>query len=288
MLRAMRRVLRFVARSQATSYLVFNTRDGMHIDLKQRVAIVTGAAQGIGKAIAEKLAAEGVRLSLWDVDRERLSGTAEAIVKGTRAEVVAIECDVTIPADIERAASETLRKLGRIDILVANAGVARPRKFLEISTEEWDEIFDTNTRGVFLCAKAVAPHFKKQESGRIIIASSFAAIVPSVGSAAYAASKSALVSLTRVLAAELGPWNITVNSYAPGMIPSNMSRIDELPVERQEMMLDSLSLREWGRAEDIASLVVFLASDQARYITGAHIDASGGKFAVQFAKLARE
>jgi 3-oxoacyl-[acyl-carrier protein] reductase len=260
----------------------------MHINLKQRVAIVTGAAQGIGKAIAEKLAGEGVRLSLWDMDRERLNDTAEAIVRDISADVVAVGCDVKVPADVERAASETLKRLGRIDILVANAGIARPRKFLEISPEEWDEIFNTNTRGVFLCAKAVAPHLKKQNSGRIIIASSFAAIVPSVGSAAYAASKSALVSLTRVLAAELGPWNITVNSYAPGMIPSNMSGIDQLPAERREMMLDSLSLREWGRAEDVASLVVFLASDQARYITGAHIDASGGKFAVQFAKLARE
>lgn len=260
----------------------------MNIDLKNRVAIVTGAAQGIGKAIAKKLAAEGVRLSLWDVDRERLNGTTEEIVKGANAEVVAIGCDVKAPADIERATSETMKRLGGIDILVANAGIARPRKFLEISTEEWDEVFDVNARGVFLCAKSVAPHLKKQSRGRIIIASSFAAIVPSVGSAAYAASKSALVSLTRVLAAELGPWNITVNSYAPGMIPSNMSGIDQLPPERQEAMLDSLCLREWGRAEDIASLVVFLASDQARYITGAHIDASGGKFAVQFAKLARD
>lgn len=260
----------------------------MHINLKGRVAIVTGAAQGIGKAIAEKLAAEGVRLSLWDVDRERLNVTAAAIAKTAGAEVLAMGCDVKASADIERAGAETLAKLGSIDILVANAGIARPRKFLEISAEEWDDVFATNTRGVFLCAKAVAPYMKKQKSGRIIIASSFAAIVPSVGSAAYAASKSALVSLTRVMAAELGPWNITVNSYAPGMIPSNMSGIDQLPVERQQMMLDSLCLREWGRAEDIASLVVFLASDQARYITGAHIDASGGKFAVQFAKLARD
>jgi 3-oxoacyl-[acyl-carrier protein] reductase len=260
----------------------------MHIDLKNRVAIVTGAAQGIGKAIAAKLVGEGCRLSIWDVDRKRLASTREELANGATAEVLAIGCDVKVPADIERATSETLEKLGGVDILVANAGIARPRKFLEIPTEEWDEMFDVNTRGVFLCAKAVAPHLKKQKRGRIIIASSFAAIVPSVGSAAYAASKSAVVSLTRVLAAELGPWNITVNSYAPGMIPSNMSGIDQLPAERQEAMLDSLCLREWGRAEDIASLVVFLASDQARYITGAHIDASGGKFAVQFAKLARE
>ena len=260
----------------------------MNIDLTHRVAIVTGAAQGIGRAIAERLAAEGVRLSLWDVDRERLNRTADAIAKDASAEVVAIACDVKVPAEIERATSETVERLGGIDILVANARIARPRKFVDISTEEWDEVFDVNTRGVFLCAKSVAPLFKKQRRGRIIIASSFAAIIPSVGSAAYAASKSAVVSLTRVLAAELGPWNITVNSYSPGMIPSNMSGIDQLPPERQEAMLDTLCLREWGRAEDVASLVVFLASGEARYITGANIDASGGKFAVQFAKLARE
>ena len=260
----------------------------MNINLEHRVSIVTGAAQGIGKAIAERLATEGVRLSLWDVDNERLNATAEAIRQTARAEVIAIGCDVRSPADIERATGETVRKFGGVDVLVANAGIARPRKFLDISTEEWDEVFKVNTRGVFLFAKSVAPILKKQGRGRIIIASSFAAIVPSVGSAAYAASKSALVSLTRVLAAELGPWNITVNSYAPGMIPSNMSGIERFPPERQEEMLDTLCLREWGRAADIASLVVFLASDEARYITGTHIDTSGGKFAVQFANLARD
>jgi len=180
-----------------------------------------------------------------------------------------------------------VKEFGRIDILVANAGIAHFAKVIDMDISIWNEVFAVNTRGVFNSAKSVAPEMIKNNFGRIIVASSFAAIIPSAQSAAYASSKSALVSLTRVLSAELGQYNITVNAYAPGMIPTAMSGVQKLPLDRKEELLDTLSIKEWGKAEDIASLVIFLASDQARYITGAHIDASGGKFAVQFAKYAR-
>lgn len=259
----------------------------MNIDISNKVVIVTGASKGIGRVIAETFAKEGVRLSLWDIDFEELLVVADAISTQSGEKPIVIKCDVSSENDVNEAVKITVEKYGTIDVLIANAGILNASKILETTAERWDEVFDVNTKGSFLCAKAVAPYLKSKKFGRIIFASSFAAIVPSVGSAAYAASKSAVVSLTRVLAAELGPWNITVNAYAPGMIPTNMSAIDTISESRQNEMLDTLCIREWGSADDIASLLIFLASEQARYITGTLIDTSGGKFSVQFAKLAR-
>jgi len=253
----------------------------MHINLNNKVAIITGAANGIGKTIAKEMAKEGVHLALWDRNISNLRNTAEEILE-YHSKVIAIKCDVKSNTQIKNALEKTISEFGTVDILIANAGIANVQKFYEMSEDDWSEIYDINTKGVFLCAKAVSPILQKKKCGRIILASSFAAIVPAVGGSAYASSKSAISSMARVMAAELGPWNITVNAYAPGMIPSNMSRIDKLSEKRKEEMLNSLSIREWGRAEDIASLVIFLSSDQARYITGTTIDASGGKFAVQF------
>jgi len=259
----------------------------MNIDLNDKVAIVTGAAQGIGKTIAKRFAQEGVKLSLWDINEEKLCETQNQI-SNIHEEIISLKTDVGKEEDIKNSIEATIKEFGTIDILVANAGVAKPNKFLDISSDEWDDVYHINTKGVFLCSKAVAPIFKQKKNGRIIIASSFAAIIPSVDMASYSSSKAAVVSLTRVMAAELGPWNITVNSYAPGMIPTNMSNIENLTEKRKQEMLDTLSIREWGKKDDIASLIIFLASDQARYITGTNIDASGGKFSVQFANLARD
>ena len=259
----------------------------MNIDISNKVVIITGASKGIGRVIAETFAKEGAKLSLWDIDFEELLVVAATISAKSGERPIVIKCDVSSEHDVNEAVKITVEKYGTIDVLIANAGILNASKILETTAERWDEVFDVNTKGPFLCAKAVAPYLKSKKFGRIIFASSFAAIVPSVGSAAYAASKSAVVSLTRVLAAELGPWNITVNAYAPGMIPTNMSAIDTISESRQNEMLDTLCIREWGSADDIASLLIFLASEQARYITGTLIDTSGGKFSVQFAKLAR-
>jgi 3-oxoacyl-[acyl-carrier protein] reductase len=258
----------------------------MKIDLNNQVAIVTGAANGIGRVIAEQLLKEGAKLSIWDNDADALKRTYEELKK-SEGELTYSNCDVSKESDVEAATKAVVQEFGRIDILVANAGVAHFEKVVDMDTSIWDEVFSVNTRGVFNCSKIVGREMIKNKYGRIIVASSFAAILPSALSAAYSSSKSALVSLTRVLSAELGQYNITVNAYAAGMIPTAMSGVQNMTVERQEELLNTLSIKEWGRAEDIASLVVFLASDQARYITGAHIDASGGKFAVQFAKYAR-
>lgn len=259
----------------------------MNVDISNKVAIVTGAAKGIGKIIAMQLAKECVSLALWDINEERLKDVYQEIVS-VGGIVEYYVCDVSNEIDVESSLEKVLDKFKKVDILIANAGILNISKVIDMDVKSWDEVFAVNTRGVFICAKKIAPIMIKNSYGRIIIASSFAAVIPSVGSAAYAASKSAIVSLTKVLAAELGPWNITVNAYAPGMIPTDMSNISNLSKQRKEEMLDTLAIREWGRAEDIASLVVFLASEQARYITGTLIDTSGGKFSVQFQKMARD
>ena len=259
----------------------------MEINITNKVAIVTGAAKGIGRVIAIQLSKEGVRLALWDKDETGLVSLTNYI-KENGGEAHYSVCDVSNEEQVESALDKVIEKFSTVDILVANAGIANFSKIIEMDVKSWDEVFAVNTRGVFICAKKIAPIMIKNKNGRIIIASSFAAIIPSVNAAAYAASKSAVVSITRVLSAELGPWNITVNAYAPGMIDTDMSNIANLSNERKEAMLDTLAIREWGRAEDIASLVIFLASEQARYITGTLIDASGGKFSVQFQNLARE
>src|SRR5439155_10287646 len=186
-------------------------------------------------------------------------------------------CDVPDAARIGEVVAAVARDLGRIDILVNNAGVPDGAPVEELSEEAWDQNQDVNLKGTFLMCRAVVPIMKRQRGGRIINASSFAAILPIVGSAAYAASKAGVHYFTRGLAGELGPWDITVNCYAPGMIPTEMNRFAELPRARAERMLDTLTLRRWGREREIAELVCFLASDQASYITGALIEASGGK-----------
>lgn len=190
-------------------------------------------------------------------------------------------CDVRRTDQTKSAVAATLARFGRIDILVNNAGVATGGCVEDLGEEEWDLNLDVNLKGAMLMCQAVIPAMKAQRGGRIINASSFAAVIPSIGSAAYAASKARIVSLTRVLAGELGPHDITVNCYAPGMIPSEMNHFTERDPAVQERLLDTLTLRRWGRPQEVADLICFLASDKASYITGALIEISGGKFATQ-------
>lgn len=252
----------------------------MHIDLTGTVAIVTGAGRGIGKDIALTLAREGVTTIGLDVSDDALTDVRTELVE-IGADNATFACDVRDGARIGEIVDLVAREHGRIDLLVNNAGVVDSGTIDEVNEERWDFVQDVNVKGTFLMCRAVIPVMKRQRRGRIINAASFAAISPRVGSVLYATSKAAVAHFSRGLAGELGPWNITVNAYAPGMIPTAMNHFAELPEAQQEELLNTLTLRRWGKAADIANLICFLASDQGGYITGTLIDISGGKLATQ-------
>ena len=266
----------------------------MHLDLSERVVVVTGAGRGIGRTIAARFAAEGARVAALDLAFDAPSDPASDPASnpaapdpasdpgpGWRHAVAEVVCDVVDPASVRRAVEAVLERHGTIDVLVNNAGVNVEGQVAELTWEGWRRCMDVNAGGVFLVSQAVAEVMKRAGRGRILNAASFAAIVPSVGSAAYAASKAAVVQFTRVLASELGPWGITVNAYAPGMVPTAMNGFAEMAPQDQDRLLDTLSLRRWESADDVADLLIFLASDAASYVTGTLVDVSGGKLATQ-------
>lgn len=257
----------------------------MHINLEGRVAVVTGAGRGIGRDLVRRFAAEGVTTVGLDVNEENLKSLTAELAESDVPSSQFV-CDVTNLERIQEIVDETVRLYGRIDILVNNAGIAGGGPVEDYPEEKWRLCHDVNVNGTFLMCKAVVPVMKKQRSGRIINASSFAAIVPSVGGTAYASAKAAVAHFTRALAGELGPWDITANAYAPGMVPTEMNHFAERSAEVQERLLDMLTIRRWESTEDVANLVCFLASDQAAYITGTLIDVSGGKLATQSPKAA--
>lgn len=259
----------------------------MQIDLKGKVAIVTGAGRGIGREIATTLAREGVSTVVTDINQELLDDVARQFAE-EGWEGRQFICDVRKKEEVARTVEGVVQAYGRIDILVNNAGVAGGGLVENLDEQVWDLNQEVNLKGTFLMCQAVIPVMKQQKWGRILNAASFAAIIPTIGGAAYASSKAAVASFTRVLAGELGPYNITVNCYAPGMIPTQINRFADAPPEAQERLLDTLTLRRWGQAQDVANLICFLSSDLASYITGTMVDVSGGKFATQNPKLAYE
>ena len=248
----------------------------MQIDLSERVVLVTGAGRGIGRTIAETFHREGARVVALDLEPGPLAELREQSL----ADLV-LTCDITDPEQVREAFAAVEERFGRLDVLINNAGINAEGPLESVDPAQWDRVFAVNVRGVLSTCQAAIPLMKRQRSGRIINAASFAAIIPSVDAAAYGASKAAVVQMTRVLASELGPWGITVNAYAPGMIPSSMNTFAALDEAAASTKLDQLSIRRWGEAQDVADLCVFLAGDRSGYITGALLDVSGGKFATQ-------
>jgi 3-oxoacyl-[acyl-carrier protein] reductase len=246
----------------------------MHLDLTDRIVVVTGAGRGIGRTIAERFADDGARVIALDLSLPEPGAPSHERID-------AVACDVADPASVRTAVEAIVASHGTIDVLVNNAGINVAGSVADLTWDDWRACMDVNLGGVFLMSQAVAPVMQRAGRGRILNAASFAAIVPSVGSAAYAASKAAVVQFTRVLASELGPWDITVNAYAPGMVPTAMNGFAEMPAAEQDRLLDTLSLRRWETPDDVANLLLFLASDQAGYITGTLLDVSGGKLATQ-------
>jgi 3-oxoacyl-[acyl-carrier protein] reductase len=243
------------------------------------VAIVTGAARGIGAATAKRLAADGAAVVVADRRAADTTGTVAAILAaGGRA--LGVGCDVTSAEQVTATVDNAVSKLGRLDVLVNNAGVIRDSMLYAMSEEDWDTVIDVHLRGAFLCSRAAWPHMMRHRSGKIVNLSSIAAL-GNPGQANYSAAKAGIQGLTRVLAAELGPFGITVNAVAPGFIATAMT--DEIasrkgvgPEELRRSAAAKVPLRRVGTPDDIAGVVAFLASADAAYVTGQTIYVDGG------------
>lgn len=250
----------------------------MELDLKGKVAIVTGSGQGIGEGIALALANEGVNVVVNDISSQRIEELS-ARIRAFGGDAFAATADVSKPSEVNHMVDRVLEKYGRIDILVNNAGILRRGYVQQISDADWDKTIDVNLKGVFHCCRAVIEPMKRQSGGKIINCSSIIAKIPDVGMGAYSVSKAGVSILTKVLAAELAPYHINVNAYSPGVVETPMT--EEIVTQRAAEKLRFISLKRFGKPDDIANLVLFLASDVSDYITGAIIDITGGNLIVQ-------
>ena len=251
-------------------------------DLKDKVAIITGARRGMGRADALLLAKNGAKVVVADISKEDCEKVAEEIKKN-KGEAIAVKCDVSKKAEVDNLVKETVDKWGRVDILVNNAGIAEFRPFLEMTEADWDKTININLKGYFLCAQAAAREMAKQKSGVIVNIASIAMGQQGVGMPGivhYCASKGGIAAMTEALAVELAPFNIRVNAIAPGVIDTPMVQEAGLDQKAIEGMLMRVPLKRMGRAEEIASPVLFLASDDSSYMTGATIVVDGGWLAV--------
>jgi NAD(P)-dependent dehydrogenase (short-subunit alcohol dehydrogenase family) len=241
-------------------------------DFTGRVAIITGAARGLGRAAAERLHERGAAVSVNVRDRVR----AESVAKSIGERALAVPGDVATPGVPEEIVRQTLQRFGRVDILVNNAAFARSTRFPELSAEEWREALEVNLTAPFLLTKAVLPAMKEQGYGRIVnVSSSAGRMVSTLGGAHYTASKAGLLGLTRAAAKELGKYGITVNAVCPGMIDTELTRENARP-ELLARLAAGYPVPRLGTALEVADLICFAASEQAGYITGASFDINGG------------
>ena len=241
--------------------------------LENKIALVTGAARGIGQAIALQLAADGADLALCDVKAEWLADTLSKVnALGRRAEGYAM--DVANAAAVGEAVAKVLADFGRIDVLVNNAGITRDTLLIRMTEEDWDAVLDINLKGAFLTTKAVVKSMMKQRSGAIVNIASVVGIMGNPGQANYTASKAGLIALTKTTAKEMGSRNIRVNAVAPGYIHTAMT--DKLSEPVKDAMLKMVPLGRLGEPEDVAKAVAFLASDNAAYVNGQTLAVCGG------------
>ena len=241
------------------------------MDLSNRVAIVTGSARGIGRAIALKLAEVGATVVVSDI------ADAEPVAEEIRAlkrQSLAIPANVSLSSDVATLVDAVISNYGRIDILVNNAGIARDQLLLRMSDEDWDAVLNVNLKSVFLCTRAVLRHMIKQRWGRIISISSIVGIVGNPGQANYASAKAGIIGFTRTIAREVGSRGITVNALAPGFIETKMT--EQLGEEQRQELMKRIPLGSLGTPDDVAEAVAFLASEEARYITGQVLGVDGG------------
>jgi 3-oxoacyl-[acyl-carrier protein] reductase len=240
--------------------------------LKGKIALITGGANGIGLATSQRFATEGAKIILWDVS-DRGKDVAEQLKKEGR-DAIFKKVSVSNKEEVQKAVSEAREHFGRIDILINNAGITKDRTLLKMSDEEWDDVISVNLTGVFNCTRAVATIMKEQQYGRIVSASSNVAIRGNYGQTNYVATKSAIIGMTKVWAMELGRYGITVNCIAPGFIHTAMT--DAMPEEVKKQSIPQIPLGKWGFPDDIANGYLYLASDEASFVSGICLTIDGG------------
>jgi len=245
------------------------------MDLSNKVAIVTGSARGIGKAIAPKLAEVGADVVVNDIPAaaEALEGTANEI-RALKRKALALTADVSSSADVNKFIEAAAAQMGRIDILVNNAGVTRDQLIMRMTDEEWDTVLNIDLKSAFLCSRAVIRYMMKQRWGRIVSIASVVGLGGNAGQANYAAAKAGIIGLTKSIAKEVGSRNITANAIAPGFIETKMT--EQLDEKQRQILLQRIPLGSIGTPRDVAEAVAFLASEEAKYITGQVLGVDGG------------
>jgi len=241
--------------------------------LEGKVAIVTGGSRGIGKQICLRLAREGAKIAIFDIEEASLKETAEQI-KDIGSEVLPLGVDISDFEKVDRAAKKVIDRFERIDILVNNAGVNEDKLLLRMREEDWDKVLQVNLKGTFNCLRAVIRTMVKQREGKVINISSVIGLRGNIGQANYAASKAGIIGLTKSVAKEVGRYGITVNAIAPGFIDTPMT--EKLQGKEKEKFISQIPAGRMGKPEEVASLTSFLASDEANYIIGEVIKIDGG------------
>lgn len=249
-------------------------------NLDGRVAMVTGAARGIGAATADRLARSGASVAVVDLEEKDCQETVDT-VRAAGSSAIGIGCDVTRQDQVEEAVDRTVRELGSLDILVNNAGVLRDNLLFKMSDEDWDTVMDTHLKGNFLCTRAAQRHMVERRYGKIVNLSSASAL-GNRGQANYSTVKAGLQGMTRTLAIELGPFNVNVNAVAPGFVETAMTQATAQRVgmefdDFKKAATEQIPLRRTGVPEDIANVIAFLASDEASYVSGQVIYVDGGR-----------
>ncbi len=241
--------------------------------LRDRVAIITGGARGIGKAAALKFAEEGAVVAIWDVNEEDGAATVKEL-EAQGAKAIFQRVNTADLASVETAAQELKEQFGSIDVLINNAGITRDSSLKKMSADQWQSVIDVNLTGVFNCGKVISQHMLERKKGRIVNTSSVVGLYGNFGQSNYVAAKSGVIGLTKVWARELGRKGITVNAVAPGFIATEMTQ--KMPQEVLDGITSKIPMGAMGKPEDIANAYAFLASDDAKYINGAVISVDGG------------
>ena len=244
-------------------------------ELNGRVAIVTGGAQGIGKAIALTLARHGADVVVTDINLERAQATAQEI-EALQVRSLAIKANVADVSATEQMVKETVDKLGKIDILVNNAGITRDNVLLRMKPEEWDQVMEVNLKGTYACTRAALKFMFRQKNGRIVNIASITGLMGNAGQANYSASKAGIIGFTKAVAREYANRGITVNAVAPGFIDTAMTQA--IPEKEREALTRQIPMERLGTPDEVAAAVYFLVSDLSRYITGQVINVNGGMY----------